>query len=801
MAKYSVPYKFVAGTRARASQVNANFEYLGDAITDVDNSKAELEGNSAINFNVSDPIAPEHAVSKRYLDSALASSGGGSGVGKSLFEVFHTLSTKTPPGAFSLRNGDLVLNASSEYPTFWASLEEQSATLIPDFTEIKSGSIPSGYATSFTNIFASDKTYINRVFSPYSWFTSSNAPTSSDPIVAFLELPELITCEYFRINSHVVNTYNSMGDADPLKAIRVAAISVQRADDSWEPVCIINDSEVPVLNSRHYKNSMPDLEFKAIRIVVSENFGASSTDISLYPVDPKITTVRSVPEAQWQWEVNTYGETGAFVINKEDDTIRLPKVIRFLSGVSDLWQVGMPEAASASNSSKLFWQEDGTPVVEGESNSVVSLNSVGTGLWIQAYNAVAEDALANVKYIPHSVLFEERLFHFVPDVSTGYAVCDGGWFDGTYYTAAYVELDNQYSQAVSVPGKSYSLAPNGMRFVSDEVYKTTLSTYGESPYYVIDRTNKKFKVPCSNNYRRCTSTLDNTGDLILDSAPNIVGSFDGNGDDGAAPKTGAFYQGGTVTGSNGSQTGYYIHFDASRCSAVYGRADEVRPKSSYSLLCVFLGNEVPQSSAVDVFVKLKEQDEKIAAIQGGSLNEVMERLDAVESINEAQSTSINNNAEDIAVVKNTVKDQNEAIDNISSDVTAVSERVELLNAHTVSISERVSATEGSIATINENLTGMDSDIAALQSSKQDKLIPSGVIKVEDDGATISADLSNYYTKQEVDAALEDKASTASVSAIDSRLGGLSLVKLTQEEYDALVTKDENTLYVIIEATT
>lgn len=100
------------------------------------------------------------------------------------------------------------------------------------------------------------------------------------------------------------------------------------------------------------------------------------------------------------------------------------------------------------------------------------------------------------------------------------------------------------------------------------------------------------------------------------------------------------------------------------------------------------------------------------------------------------------------------------------------------------------------------------------------------------------DLSNYYTKTEVDEALggkqptlvsgtniktinnesllgegnfhlvETSAVTTSVSststdsqvpsakALYDQLGGLKLVKLSQSEYDALQTKDANTLYII-----
>jgi len=41
------------------------------------------------------------------------------------------------------------------------------------------------------------------------------------------------------------------------------------------------------------------------------------------------------------------------------------------------------------------------------------------------------------------------------------------------------------------------------------------------------------------------------------------------------------------------------------------------------------------------------------------------------------------------------------------------------------------------------------------------------------------------------------AQVPSAKAVNDKLGGLSLVKLTQAEYDALVTKDNSTLYVII----
>lgn len=82
-----------------------------------------------------------------------------------------------------------------------------------------------------------------------------------------------------------------------------------------------------------------------------------------------------------------------------------------------------------------------------------------------------------------------------------------------------------------------------------------------------------------------------------------------------------------------------------------------------------------------------------------------------------------------------------------------------------------------------------------------------------------ASLTNYYTKSEtsgssqISTALNDKIDKSSIvtsisssstdaqipsaKAVYDKLGGLSLVKITQSAYDALATKDSNTLYVIV----
>ena len=61
--------------------------------------------------------------------------------------------------------------------------------------------------------------------------------------------------------------------------------------------------------------------------------------------------------------------------------------------------------------------------------------------------------------------------------------------------------------------------------------------------------------------------------------PNITGQFDGNVNDGLS-KTGSFYVlSSNISGSDGGKGGGYIGFNASRCSAIYGKSSTVQPAS------------------------------------------------------------------------------------------------------------------------------------------------------------------------------------------------------------------------------
>lgn len=76
-----IPYTFVAGTKAKAAEVNANFQAVAQevnaqsgiitsvqsTVTNIQNNKAEVNGNSSNRFSVATPINSYDAVNKIYF--------------------------------------------------------------------------------------------------------------------------------------------------------------------------------------------------------------------------------------------------------------------------------------------------------------------------------------------------------------------------------------------------------------------------------------------------------------------------------------------------------------------------------------------------------------------------------------------------------------------------------------------------------------------------------------------------------------------------------------------------------------
>jgi len=111
-------------------------------------------------------------------------------------------------------------------------------------------------------------------------------------------------------------------------------------------------------------------------------------------------------------------------------------------------------------------------------------------------------------------------------------------------------------------------------------------------------------------------------------------------------------------------------------------------------------------------------------------------------------------------------------------------------------SKQTTLTAGSGISISNNVistTGGGNSVVELTQASYEALVTGGTVDPDTFYIITDAeagDLTNYYTKSETNTLLGDKADTTA-------LGGLSLVKLTKAEYDALSPNyDSNTLYVI-----
>lgn len=97
-----------------------------------------------------------------------------------------------------------------------------------------------------------------------------------------------------------------------------------------------------------------------------------------------------------------------------------------------------------------------------------------------------------------------------------------------------------------------------------------------------------------------------------------------------------------------------------------------------------------------------------------------------------------------------------------------------------------------LSEIDETLSGkVDSDVF----DEKERVISIALNDLDENKLDVSA-----YTPTDITTSITSSSTDTQVpsaKAVYDKLGGLSLVKLTQAEYDALVTKDNNALYVIV----
>ena len=182
------------------------------------------------------------------------------------------------------------------------------------------------------------------------------------------------------------------------------------------------------------------------------------------------------------------------------------------------------------------------------------------------------------------------------------------WQSGAMYQAAYAHLmddiDGKYLQVEIIDGITifFYLADDGHKICPASEEDKMLSIYnktGVAWYYIIDRTNQRFKLPRTKF--GFTGIRSGVGGFVPAGAPNIIGKFTvanssqkGNivSTDGcvyADGNTGGAYT--SFAGDGNSASGPKVaHIDASRSSSVYGNSDTVQPKATEMYLYFYVGN-------------------------------------------------------------------------------------------------------------------------------------------------------------------------------------------------------------------
>lgn len=95
-------------------------------------------------------------------------------------------------------------------------------------------------------------------------------------------------------------------------------------------------------------------------------------------------------------------------------------------------------------------------------------------------------------------------------------------------------------------------------------------------------------------------------------------------------------------------------------------------------------------------------------------------------------------------------------------------------------------------------------LCCLVGSQLTLYVPSGSVAIAEDSKKLNGQSADYYATESDLATVSETANNANAVTLDlknkftAQIGNLIFVKLTQSEYDALSTKDTNTVYIIVE---
>lgn len=170
------------------------------------------------------------------------------------------------------------------------------------------------------------------------------------------------------------------------------------------------------------------------------------------------------------------------------------------------------------------------------------------------------------------------------------------WQNGTAYSAVYSLLFGEYNNSASTEqaenGITFKVTPRGFRIADATQEQAILDLYnttGVAGYFIIDPTNTRFKLPRTKY--GFVGLRDSVGGYVVESLPNITGSFSMNGAKVGDAK-GCFSHSTTTKtrASSITDTGdCVVSFDATQSSIAYRNNAPVQQRATQMYLYFYVG--------------------------------------------------------------------------------------------------------------------------------------------------------------------------------------------------------------------
>lgn len=127
---------------------------------------------------------------------------------------------------------------------------------------------------------------------------------------------------------------------------------------------------------------------------------------------------------------------------------------------------------------------------------------------------------------------------------------------------------------------------------------------GNCPFYSSGDNDTNFRMPKVSAYFKGADSAEDGGKWVAEGLPNITGTTygDNGGDKYASAFSGAFYLGAEekLSGVNADSDNALAHFDASRCSPIYGNSEHVTPETCTVLVGVYAVGIISTVGSSDV---------------------------------------------------------------------------------------------------------------------------------------------------------------------------------------------------------